>query len=364
MSLTQTLMNGGMIGTSINPAKYNHDNGALRIATESVEELHDIFMTTYYATEQAELGAVHEGVALENSSYAAVYEGAIRDAFTKVKEFFKKLWAKVKAWFHNVKRFFDSLIMSGKDFVKKYDADIKSADKNLKDFSFKMYKYDDKAIGLEKDNAQAIMLNLTDTVSELTGKVDYKYEGGNDFVKNESELENFKKQCEPDKLAVDFAQEAGLKGVSEVGDIAKASFSYFRSGADSTEDKEDIDVSRLAIYAEVLKNSVALSKVDQIIRKTDQVYTKAIGVVDKIEKQVSSASPKSDASTDDKSSFTKAQTLQSKFLSEFSKALSQMQSMMNTYMAEWKAVYKERDTVYKQLIVAGMTNARKNGKNK
>ena len=90
MSLTQTLMNGGMIGTSINPAKYNHDNGALRIATESVEELHDIFMTTFYATEQAELGAVHEGVALENSSYAAVYEGAVADAFTKVKEFLRR----------------------------------------------------------------------------------------------------------------------------------------------------------------------------------------------------------------------------------------------------------------------------------
>ena len=138
MSLTQTLMNGGMIGTSINPAKYNHDNGALRIATESVEELHDIFMTTFYATEQAELGAVHEGVALENSSYAAVYEGAVADAFTKVKEFFKKLWDKVKAWLHNVKRFFDSLFMSGKDFVKKYKNDINKAT-NLKDFELKMF---------------------------------------------------------------------------------------------------------------------------------------------------------------------------------------------------------------------------------
>ena len=145
MSLTQTLMNGGMIGTSINPAKYNHDNGALRIATESVEELHDIFMTTFYATEQAELGAVHEGVALENSSYAVVYEGAIRDAFTKVKEFFKKLWDKIKAWCHNVKRFFDSLIMSGKDFVKKYKDDIKKAT-SLKDFTYKMYKYDNERI--------------------------------------------------------------------------------------------------------------------------------------------------------------------------------------------------------------------------
>ena len=141
MSLVSNLISGstGNFGL-IDPKKYGHDTGALRIATESAEALHDIFIESFYNMEQAELAAVHEGVALESSQYEALTEASISSVFAKVKEFFKKLWEKVKAFFHNVKRYIDAMFMSGKEFVKKYSADIKKAT-NLKDFEYKMYDY-------------------------------------------------------------------------------------------------------------------------------------------------------------------------------------------------------------------------------
>ena len=47
-----------------------------------------------------------------------------------------------------------------------------------------------------------------------------------------------------------------------------------------------------------------------------------------------------------------------------SSGISTVQGLHNTYMNSWKTVVKERDTVYKQLIVAGLSNDRKNKKNK
>ena len=362
MSLTQTLMNGGMVGCSINPARYNHDNGALRIATESVEELHDIFMTTFYATEQAELGAVHEGVALEESSYAAVYEGAVRDAFTKVKEFFKKLWDKVKAWFHNVKRFFDSLIMSGKDFVKKYKNDINKAH-NIKDFEFKMFDYNDALINsadknVDIDGVSTAMFN--DLMSCVkSGDVYAKYD-------------DVKKEFEHDAVVKSYGTGFFHKNVNDLEEFNDLCYSVFRSKKGVTgitkDDKEDVDITDISTYASILENAGNIkSVVDSMAKKTDKTYTNAIKQVENLEKEERSKKydgPDAGKNGQAEQDFNANKSNISKVLNGVSSALSTMQSMTNTYMNEWKVVVKERDSVYKQLIIAGLANHRKNSKKK
>ena len=53
-----------------------------------------------------------------------------------------------------------------------------------------------------------------------------------------------------------------------------------------------------------------------------------------------------------------------KVLRGVSSTISLAQSLANIYCNEWKVVLKERDSVYKQVIVAGLSNSRKNSKNK
>ena len=66
-------------------------------------------------------------------------EGVIGDLFNKIKEFFKKLWAKIKAIFHNFMAKWDSKMMSSnKEFIKKYRKDIYG--KNIQDLEVDMRK--------------------------------------------------------------------------------------------------------------------------------------------------------------------------------------------------------------------------------
>lgn len=356
MSLARTLMNGGSFGTSIDPSKYTHDMGATRIAMESVEELHEIFIESFYNVEQAELAAATEGVELIGSEYEVVAEGAIKDAFTKIKEFLKKLWDKVKAWFHQVKRFFDSLLLNGKEFVKRYKKDIETADKTLKDFSYTMYDYNDAAIDdIDKDidvdaGGVAIFAAMGDAVNKA------------------GDLEAFKKYIDEDNLAKELAKDSlkGSKGPKVTGsdDFDEAFFAFYRNGATSKEDKEEIDISDLGHYASILTNAKSLSALDSMSTKIDKTYKRALKLADELEKEMKDLKKliDDDKNSDDQTKKDASDAV--KIAQTMSTGISRQQSLTNRVMNIWKTAYKERDTVYKQLIVAGLSNARKNAKKK
>lgn len=355
MSLARTLMNGGSFGTSIDPSKYTHDMGATRIAMESVEELHEIFIESFYNVEQAELAAATEGVELIGSEYEVVAEGAIKDAFTKVKEFLQKLWDKVKAWFHQVRRFFDSLIMSGREFAKKYKKDIATADKTLKDFTYKMYEYDDDALdSIEKD-------------LDVEGSAERLFNAFNSATSNFSE-EEIKKSIDEDNLAKVFGNRVikGTKAPAITGrdDFDEAIFASFRNGATGPEDKEEIDITDLGQYAKILESSKPVSSLDTMAKKIDKMYQKAIKKANDLEKDNKeyrkSLNDDKTAGDDDK----KIADNEVKIAQHIATAIARLQSLDNTIMNIWKTAFKERDTVYKQLIVAGLSNARKNAKKK
>lgn len=358
MSLARTLMNGGSFGTSIDPSKYTHDMGATRIAMESVEELHEIFIESFYNVEQAELAAATEGVDLVGSDYEVVAEGAIGNAFTKIKDFLKKLWDKVKAWFHQVKRFLDSLFMSGKDFVKKYKKDIEIANRTLKDFSFTMYEYEDDKIDKVSKDVDIDAMSTEIYNKSLTLSI------------NKS-VEDMKKAVDEDQLAKDFADEV-LNGskvkVNGKEDLGDAFFAFFRNGATSKEDKEDIDITDLGHYADILEKSTASKEIDSMSTKTDKAYKTAIKRVDELEKFRKDRLEDSKEADDKDTKAGKARISSDqrdiKLAQEMSTGLSRLQSIHNQFMGVWKSVIKERDTVYKQLIVAGLSNAKKNAKNK
>ena len=371
MSLVSNLISGstGNFGL-IDPKKYGHDTGALRIATESAEALHDIFIEGFYNMEQAELAAVHEGVALESSQYQAVVEASVASVFAKVKEFFKKLWEKVKAFFHNVKRYIDAIFMSGKEFVKKYDADIKKAT-NLKDFSYKMYDYDNEKINNISDvdvetvtneviaEVNPIFRDGIETYIENNSDVDdgslYKRTKAQNKLTNsvsKSGLDKYDGDNSDDAAAKKVARRIGISGVSEYSDFANACFSHFRNGAEDKNDMEEIEISSLTEYASTIKEFNG-SKVDKMQSNTDKAYQKAIKLVDKCESLVNKKFAKSDA-----------KTAVSKALSVYSSVLSKSQSLCNTYFTAWKTAAKERDSAYKSMIVKAIAYSKKQGKKK
>lgn len=172
MSLSRSLLNGnfGVDMTLINPAKYTADCGAHVIAMESVAELHEIFLEDYNY-EQADLAAISEGVELEGSRYEAVAEASIQGAFDKIKAFFKKLWAKIKEFFHNIARYFDAVFKSGKDFINKYKADI-DAITEVNDLVMSLHNYDDNKINKFEKDMSSIADSIKDEVTDAKALID------------------------------------------------------------------------------------------------------------------------------------------------------------------------------------------------
>jgi len=70
----------------------------------------------------------------------ALLENVVGDFFKKIVEAFKKLWAKIKAWFKEVIKTLEVQFMSGEKFIKKYKKELE--DKKATGFNYKGYKYD------------------------------------------------------------------------------------------------------------------------------------------------------------------------------------------------------------------------------
>lgn len=354
MSLVNALLNSGTVGAAeVDATRYGHSS-APRIAIESAAELHEIFMESFYNVEQAELAAATEGVALEGSQYEAVAENAIKNAASKVKEFLQKLWAKVKAFFHNIKRYLDAIFMSGADFVKKYRKEIDKIDK-LEDYTVKMYNYDDAEIdnvasvlvdALVEETLKAFNIDVEDAVGQALKSVDKA--GG---FYNEKTAKAATDEADPEKVRRRAVKDISNGKCSDPDEFDKWCFGAFRNGAEGPDDKEEIEIKSVDHYANELANSGKLGEyVNKAQKDTDKAYGKAIKVIGDCEKAL------------DKVKDNKAATYLSKEMRAYSSIISTCQSCVNTYFNAWKSVIKERDSVYKQVIMGAFSNAKKTAK--
>lgn len=98
-----------------------------------------------------EVKCINEG--LQENDASALLENLVKTGINKIVEAFKKLWAKVKSWFATLKKYIDSFLLKGEEFVKKYGDELKKKDK--KGFSYKAYKYNTDAGDKMVENIQS-----------------------------------------------------------------------------------------------------------------------------------------------------------------------------------------------------------------
>ena len=101
---------------------------------------------------------IHELAAFEETGEEIIYESEAAGGFiAKVKQFFIKLWDKVKEIFHKFFAWLDSLTKDNKEFAKKYEAEARKRWSSLKDeFSIKGYKFTIKAPDYDEAEKRAI----------------------------------------------------------------------------------------------------------------------------------------------------------------------------------------------------------------
>lgn len=375
MSLVNTLMNGGTYGVSVNTNRYSHSDGASIITMESTAELHDIFMESFYNVEQAELAAATEGVSLEGSQYEAVAEAATVGAFEKIKNFFKKLWAKVKAFFHNVRRYLDAIFMSGSSFAKKYEKEISKIGP-LKDFSYKMFKYNDKNI----DEASA-KTKFSDMVDDLTHKTEIDavvttLKSGKFGSNNAPDIQKVEEVCSHDAMSKMVVSKLSENKCTDPDDFDEWLYGYFRSGASGADDKDDVDITSVSDFMKTLKDSGKLtSNLDSMQRETDKAFKNATKYVDDGAKAAESfkstatktvqANDGSNVEVPDKGARATQNSVASdmaKVLRLYSSTFSIANSYCTKFITAWKQVVNERDGVYKAVIMAAFAHAKKQNK--
>lgn len=137
------------------------------IFVEATEEIAALESALYVADVMLE-----EHVLEGATNVDVLLEGVMSSMYSRLKAAAQKLWAKLKQWFANVKKYFQVLFTHGKDFVKKYKADIIKAEARAKGFKYDFYpvkgmesfstKVPDKEVLMVSDAVEAARKLLTE----------------------------------------------------------------------------------------------------------------------------------------------------------------------------------------------------------
>lgn len=266
-------------------AKYTMDNGAVIINMESVIALNEVFDAEYAVEEamlQAVVAAKHDGVPVEErmtiGSIGATIKEKVSKAWTKTKDWFKKMKDKVKSWYENLKKTFRAMFWKPMDFVKTYRSVIESVDGSAIAANVRIYKF------TNIDGYDSILTNVQTTITDKLMR--YAEEGISRYGKE------FDDQDNPDNPD---AQESSIKMSNAKDDVirsleknfgksedrAKKLFAYFRNGASSEDDKmipSNLNMKEWTAYVLDMEKQVNAISAQQ--KAVDNVYGKFIKKVE------------------------------------------------------------------------------------
>ena len=111
------------VGITVEAAEgYDQSYSGMQALIEGYQNDYALFTGALYQ-DIKESTLIHEGAS--ESEVVSIQEASISGFLDKIKEFFLKLWRKIKALFHNFIAKFDSMFMkSGKELLKKYRKEL------------------------------------------------------------------------------------------------------------------------------------------------------------------------------------------------------------------------------------------------
>lgn len=211
--------------TYIESTMDNHFEAGVRLMAESEENFNNIMKAI----------AIYELNVLESTGQEVIYEAVdLSSILRKFKEFFKKLWEKVKGIFKKFFAMLDSMTMSDKEFVSKYKKDLQNV-KSTRDFEYKGFKF----THLGESQIPDIRTMSNEMRSVLS-------------IKNDNDpynLEKYVKQFEDDKYdkVIDGYRGQLLGKNTRVysEDFHQDLFEYFRDGESEKVVIDKVDITEL-----------------------------------------------------------------------------------------------------------------------
>ena len=218
--------------------------------------------------------ALNELNSIETTGQEFVYtEGVLGDFASKIKAFLLKIWEKIKSLFKHALMIFNSYSKTDKEFVNKYKQELsKAATKDLSDFVFKGYSYNNLTEG-KVSAAITVIDNAKDVGEAAAGSdatVDYKKLNDN-FSDDMEKLRGL--------VVGAISKDPGSLTADEFN---KELYSALRGDMDEKEELDDIDVHKL--MNELTSSADDKKVANRAFRDSKKVIDKAIKDAEKNER--------------------------------------------------------------------------------
>lgn len=220
---------------------------------------------------------IGELAVLESTGHEMVYEAAdIKGFCTKVKEYFMNILAKIKGVFQKFMAMLNSWAASDKDFVKKYTKILTQVD--TKGFEYQGYKF----------------ANLNTDVASVENKAEKTVESkvGSSFGNVDTTKWS---ESTSEKSSILEAARGSMIGSRDIeaGDFAKELFKFFRSGEDTKQTIDSVDVSK--VLSTINGAGEAKKAAEESYKKTSKVIQEFIKAMDKLENKLVKEIPSNDS---------------------------------------------------------------------
>ena len=272
----RALTENAVHGLNSTAYKYAGETSELQtIMFEAAHDLSQIHNGLYVADAMMESAVLFEGASAE-----VLVEGVMKDFFDKIIEAFKKLWAKIKAWFQKAFKAIEVFFLPGAKFVQKYGKELEQ--KEIKGYTYKGYNWNKTLVkqmledGVDFETAEfPVFSGITDLVDCV-----------NEFY--ESNLTETSKSEEFTKAKEAFIKKASKGKVTNVSELK----SQLKEDACGGTEKETIEAfsvySVAAMIAFVKKNKKITTRLKRTEARIDRSMVNFIKGVENMKKALSS----------------------------------------------------------------------------
>lgn len=300
------------------------------ILYEAAEEFYKINAGLYVAD------IMIESAVLEGANESVLIEGAVGNVIEKIKNAFKKLWAKIKAWFGQVKRFFKILFMNGKKFVNEFKIEINH--KEGKGFTYNGWVWDiDKATDKAKEKIGLIDKLYNGVVSDIKKATDELKDSRSKYITS------IKDNYDYDSITEFLDKEMGNV---ELGDFLK-DLEETAHGGTSKEEVENFDqgMSKDGMMNYIVGNGKAIKEIEDADKEVDKNFKNIINALNSAEKSYLSATK---SNTDNNASVIGS--VVSKLSAVGRAALTRNQSINSRLIELMKQCAKDYESILKAFL--------------
>ena len=330
--LARQLMSG--VTESIDVSGY--DFGEVTTESTFVEAACESLFTDIYTVDRAYHVADIVGevkVVKEGADAQVLLENIITAGIEKLKNAFKKFWAKLKSWFESVKKFFKSFMLKGKDFVKEFRKEI--MDKKVTGFKYHAFEYTfdkgESACEQVMNKVDAEVLKCATGISKgADGSARNLENLGKNLANNAATDKNDLNETSSD-YQDRIVKDCGISGATTASELTEEIRKAFRNGEDTAEDFEEFESNDRDEMIDLVEN---IDKKVKELEKDEKAFEKDVNAVIKALDAIKK--------TDNEAAYKLAQ--------KYSSRASAMLTLGKIPSTEKVAAYKEAASSFRSIL--------------